>query len=357
MTSVSDVAAPAKVCTCYAREDDGLRSELHKHMVPMERLGLIQSWYDRDIPPGGDWASEIDEHLRNADFILLLISADFVNSRYCYEVEMKFALQCHDDGTAVVIPILLRQVDYRGLPFARLQALPSDGIPVVSGKEGEDPVVRDVAFASIAKSLREAIQSFRTQKIQGYQKKTGSEWVLQRRALEAAVTREIPKGESREVLVLVSIEGSEGLRFIIGQDEQRQQRVRGYTSSIGDIRSAAFEIDLPLTTGGFLRSPSLLLRIEGPGFTLPQRELRIAIPVLDDSKPYSFLLRGDIEGQHALLVELVCDDVIIVQQLLHTRVLEHGGPDRPPPAGGGGIVLASVTLDVACVAKAAGASG
>ena len=96
MASVSEVAAPAKVCTCYAREDDRLREELHAHMAPLERLGLIQSWYDRDIAPGAEWKEQIDDHLREADFILLLISAAFINSTYCYEIEMNFALAHHE---------------------------------------------------------------------------------------------------------------------------------------------------------------------------------------------------------------------------------------------------------------------
>jgi internalin A len=101
-------AAPAKVCTCYAREDDHLREELHAHMAPMERLGVIQSWYDGKITPGSDWKGQIDEHLREADFILLLISAAFIKSEYCYEIEMKFALERHNAGSVVVIPSYIK---------------------------------------------------------------------------------------------------------------------------------------------------------------------------------------------------------------------------------------------------------
>ena len=111
-----------------------------------------------------------------------------------------------------------------------------------------------------------------------------------------------------------------------------------YSSSVKDVREALFEIQLPLTGGGFLRPPSLFLKIVAPGFNPSEQEKQIAVPTLADSKPYAFILRGDLEGQHAIDVELICDDVAVVEQLLKTRVVQHGGPEGKPPAGGG-IVL------------------
>lgn len=57
------------------------------------------------------WGSEIDEHLNTADIILLLVSSDFIDSDYCYDVEMKRALKRHEAEDARVIPIILRPVD------------------------------------------------------------------------------------------------------------------------------------------------------------------------------------------------------------------------------------------------------
>ena len=43
------------------------------------------------IAPGTDWEEDIDRHLASAQIILLLVSADFINSDYCYNNEMKRA--------------------------------------------------------------------------------------------------------------------------------------------------------------------------------------------------------------------------------------------------------------------------
>jgi len=79
---------------------------------------------------------------------------------------------------------------------------------------------------------------------------------------------------------------------------------------------------------------------------------KISMPTIADSQPYAFTVRGDREGLHFINVELVCEDVAIVEQLLKTRVAQHGGPDRTPPTGGM-VLLAAVPLKVMCVARGA----
>jgi TIR domain len=60
---------------------------------------------------GKEWENEIDKHLKTADIILLLISSDFLVSDYCYDVEVKKAMERHDAGEAHMIPIVLRPVE------------------------------------------------------------------------------------------------------------------------------------------------------------------------------------------------------------------------------------------------------
>jgi O-acetyl-ADP-ribose deacetylase (regulator of RNase III) len=140
------------VFVSYSHVDDQLRKELGKHLSVLERQGIITSWYDRMIGAGTEWEGMIDFHLNDARVILLLISADFIASQYCYDVELKRALARHDERQALVIPIILRAVSLKGTPFAKLQALPKDAKPVVTWAD------RDSAFVDITDGLRNAIQ-------------------------------------------------------------------------------------------------------------------------------------------------------------------------------------------------------
>ena len=136
----------------HAHEDEKLRTHLEKHLSIMKRQGVIRDWYDRKITAGEEWGGAIDIHLESAHVILLLISADFLASDYCYDVEMNRAMERHETGKARVIPIILRKVDWRGAPFGKLQALPKDAKPVTSWSN------IDEAFTNIAEGIRSAVE-------------------------------------------------------------------------------------------------------------------------------------------------------------------------------------------------------
>lgn len=129
---------------------------LDKHLSVLRRTGVIAPWHDRRITAGREWEHEIDKHLEEAQVILLLVSADFLASDYCWGVEMKRALAKHDAGLARVIPIMIRPVDFFvGVPFAHLQALPQDAKPITEWNN------QDAAWADVAKGVRVACSEIR----------------------------------------------------------------------------------------------------------------------------------------------------------------------------------------------------
>lgn len=142
-----------EVFVSYAHEDEDLRDELAKHLRILVRQGVITDWHDRKITAGSEWKGEIDNHLNTSRVILLLISANFMDSDYCYDVEMKRALERHEAKEARVIPVILRSVYWKGSPFAKLQALPKDAKPVTSWED------RDAAFANIVEGIQAALET------------------------------------------------------------------------------------------------------------------------------------------------------------------------------------------------------
>ena len=145
-----------EVFYCYAHEDEPLLGELIKHLGILKRLGVIRGWHDRQITAGAEPKGQIDRHLDAAGVILLLVSVDFVNSDYIWDVELKRALERHDKREARVIPVILRHVDnWQAAPFGKLQAIPTDGRPVI------DWTTRDQAFADVAGHIRRAVGELR----------------------------------------------------------------------------------------------------------------------------------------------------------------------------------------------------
>jgi hypothetical protein len=143
----------------YAHQDEALRDELEKHLTGLRHQGIIEMWHDRRIGAGEEWAAKIDSNLQTADVILLLVSADFIASPYCYDNELKEAMRRHEAGEARVIPVILRPCEWHDLPFGKLQAATKDGRPVTKFPSLDDGFLEVV---QAIKAAAKAIDSRRT---------------------------------------------------------------------------------------------------------------------------------------------------------------------------------------------------
>ncbi len=236
--------SPIEVFYSYAHADEKLRNELEKHLALLKQRGYISEWHDRRVLAGREWERDIDEHLNTARIILLLVSADFLASDYCYGIEMKRALERHEAGEAIVIPIILRKVDWHTSPFGKLQALPKDGKPVTSWSN------RDEAFYNVAEGIRKAIEELpnlsQAQTAEGasHQKKESQEMASSQNSLPANIS-----GYERPATALLSYarEDVEEVKYL-----QQQLKVHG-------VRAWRDVTDLPL---GGATEGEIILAIE-----------------------------------------------------------------------------------------------
>ncbi|MEV6057587.1 toll/interleukin-1 receptor domain-containing protein [Streptomyces sp. NPDC052107] len=146
---------PVKIFVSYSQEDLDLVTVLDRHLSALRREGLISLWIDREIGPGQEWREAIDQNINDAAIILLMISSSFIASEYCWDVELRQALERHAAGSARVIPVILRDCDWHHLPFSKLQALPTAARPIV---KWPDP---DSGFADVSRGIRRAVLTLR----------------------------------------------------------------------------------------------------------------------------------------------------------------------------------------------------
>jgi len=118
----------------------------------MRRAGLVETWTFREITPGEDLDHAISSSLDRADIVALLVSPAFLNSDYCWNIEMKRAVERHDRGQTVLIPIVIRSCLWEDTPFARLNALPTDAKAVAEWAS------RDEAWTTVARGIRTVIE-------------------------------------------------------------------------------------------------------------------------------------------------------------------------------------------------------
>jgi formylglycine-generating enzyme required for sulfatase activity/energy-coupling factor transporter ATP-binding protein EcfA2 len=133
--------------------DERPLQKLKAHLSLLKRQGLISTWDSREISPGNDRIKEIDQRLEQASIILLIVSAEFLASDYCYEKEMQRALERHATGQAHVIPVIVRPVDWEMTPFAHLQPLPTSTKAITSWKKPDE------AWVDVARGIRRVLET------------------------------------------------------------------------------------------------------------------------------------------------------------------------------------------------------
>lgn len=137
----------------YSHDDEQYRDQLEKHLASLKHEGFIESWHDRRILAGSEVEAVIDQQINEADVILLLVSASFISSYYCYSVEMQRALERHNAGECCVIPVIVRPCDWHSTSFGKLLAAPKDGLAITTWPN------YDLAYADVARQVRVVVKT------------------------------------------------------------------------------------------------------------------------------------------------------------------------------------------------------
>src|SRR5687767_5512399 len=136
----------------YSHRDSEFRDELETHLAALKRQGIIDMWHDRRIGAGKEFYKEISQNFDQAEIILLLVSPYFIASDYCYDIEMKRAMERHKKGESRVIPVILEPCDWQKLPFGKLIATPTDGKPISKFPNKHD------GFLEVTRAIRKAVE-------------------------------------------------------------------------------------------------------------------------------------------------------------------------------------------------------
>jgi len=135
--------APGATLCLYSSEDEIFYRALRTALSLWQQQGKL-TWLEERA--GDAIASVTQEHLRQAELILLLCSADFFADTACYAA-MQLALQEHQRRQVPVVPILARACAWEESACAHLKILPENKRPL---NEWAHP---DQAYEEIRRSL------------------------------------------------------------------------------------------------------------------------------------------------------------------------------------------------------------
>ena len=312
---------PAEVFYSYSHRDEGLRAELEKHLSTLRRNKVISEWHDRKIVAGTDWSQSIDHHINTSDVILLLISPDFMASDYCYEIEMRRAINRHHAGEARVIPVILRAVDCKGALFENLQAVPTDGKPVTSWQNADE------AFKNVADGIRKVVESLdQTRQITANSRNIQAN-ERQFRLLEGAAPTRMPVRHSRFVVGKVSIEGSQGLRADLDRDDT-------YSIKSANVRTERFPVAFAKFKGEAI-PVTARVRLIGHDFEPQHQEVEVTLNPESDTILLPFQVRAVQRGPKILTLEVLIENQFVIARGVRT-VAEDRDPPGPTTNGSNG---------------------
>ncbi len=143
-----------EVFISYHESDEVYLYRLVEHLTNLKRERLIKDWFKSKIQAGQAAAEVTQHHLERSTVFLLLISPSFVASDALYQ-EMQQMMERYQAKKALVIPILIRPVDWESMPLRKLASLPDNGLFVTQWRN------YDSAFLNIAQGIRQAITEYK----------------------------------------------------------------------------------------------------------------------------------------------------------------------------------------------------
>ncbi len=102
-----------KIFISYSREDKVWKDRLLKHLVPLQKNGILDIWEDSRITLGDNWDPAIEKAINEADVAILLISSDFLSSEYIQKQELPMLLKRREQENMLLCPLLIEPCPWK----------------------------------------------------------------------------------------------------------------------------------------------------------------------------------------------------------------------------------------------------
>lgn len=141
-----------QVFISYSRKDARWLKKLRDTLSPLLRKGALTIWDDTQIAPGQLWRNEIQQALARAKVAVLLVSPDFLASKFIVDEELPHFLQAAEKEGLTILWVPLRPGLYEESEVWPYQAAhdPKQPLSTLS------PAQQETALTEIARKIKAA---------------------------------------------------------------------------------------------------------------------------------------------------------------------------------------------------------
>lgn len=140
-----------RIFISYSHKNEDCKDEFRTMISPMVKEGHWKVWDDRWLLPGDNWNKEILKHLNEANVIVLMLTANFFESDFIYNIELTRAIERHEKGEALIIGVIVSDCMWEETPLNKILMLPKDGTPIERHKN------RSEVWKTVASKIKETI--------------------------------------------------------------------------------------------------------------------------------------------------------------------------------------------------------
>jgi tetratricopeptide (TPR) repeat protein len=144
-----------RIFISYSHLDEEWKDRLVRHLRVFEIEDQLTFWTDRQIGAGDEWLAAIEEELEAADAAVLLVTTDFLISKFIRGREVPRLLERRAQQGVRIVPVIVKPCNWAEVPWLQaLQCRPKDARPLATG---DDNQIED-DLASIARELRDLLR-------------------------------------------------------------------------------------------------------------------------------------------------------------------------------------------------------
>jgi len=278
-----------RVFISYAREDQNIAKRLYNYLKDYG----ISPWMDAyNLQVGQNWKTEIRKAIKNSNFFIALLSNISISKRGYVQKELKKAFNILDEFPPEDIFVLPVRIDDCKPVDERLENLQWGDL-----------------FPDFEIGLKKIISV-----ILSYSKDFSNNEYKYReeRYIDAAISEYVVVGEQTELLTMIRLPESQGLKNILKHQFDFQ-------SQPDEVKSKNFSLEYPVDVNGNIKNLNLLIEIETNDFILTNNQKKISVEASKDSDYYIFLLTPCKRGSLKLIIQLYYTDIIIASALIKTN--------------------------------------